>query len=84
MKDLNKGVSNKVRDKVIHFYDFSKEGEDDIYIEELGSSKDFPKNNNLISILYKYVIIIAIKVQSYIRLGIYVTLIYIKGEDRKL
>ncbi|KAF1980468.1 hypothetical protein BU23DRAFT_444207 [Bimuria novae-zelandiae CBS 107.79] len=57
--------------------------EEDTCAGESGPDEDILENDELMSILYEHVTIVAVKVQGRTRLGMCVTLIHTKGEDRK-
>ncbi|KAI0626734.1 DUF3435 domain-containing protein [Pyrenophora tritici-repentis] len=83
MKDPAERTTDKVRDPAIRFYDSSEEDEDDTSATESGSSESVPESEQLKSILYEHVTLVAVRVQGRVRLAMWVTLIHTKGEDRK-
>jgi hypothetical protein len=84
VKNLDESTSDVVRDPAIRFYDSSEEDEDDnTGAKQSGSSEDVPKSEQLKSVLFEHVTIMAVRAQGRMRLAMWVTLIHTKGEDRK-
>jgi hypothetical protein len=84
VKDPDESTHDEVRDPAIRFYDSSEEEEDDdTSTKESGSSEDVPEPEQLKSVLFEHVTIMAVRAQGRMRLAMWVTLIHTKGEDRK-
>lgn len=87
MKKLDESARNTTKNKAIRFCDPSEyEETNSEYNEEPECDEDgmpFVDTEELKSVLYKHVSIMAVKVQDRTVLVMFVTIIHTKGEDRK-
>lgn len=93
VKGSGKSAGTTVKDKAIRFYDSEEDDEDDDddkldrkYDKEAELDEDglpFASKEELLSVLYEHVTIMAVKVQDRTQIVMFVTITHTKGEKRK-
>lgn len=87
MKKSDESARNTVKDEAIRFCDSGEEDENDSgYDEEPDFDEDglpYIDTEELKSVLYEHITIMAVKVQDRMVPVMFITIIHTKGEDRK-